>query len=135
MATWKGNNISVSLFGTSHAQKVGVEICGLPKESFNEQTLYDFLKRRSPSNASFSTKRIEADTPTFLEGVENESVFADKVVADRYYTTVGHHAIDVEHYRLDIGNYLFEISLLCHIFSLILLYKSSSSGFDASIAR
>ncbi|MBQ1942889.1 MAG: chorismate synthase [Clostridia bacterium] len=81
MATWKGNNISVSLFGTSHAQRVGVEICGLPKESFNEQTLSEFLKRRSPSNASFSTKRIEADIPTFLEGVENESVVADKVVA------------------------------------------------------
>lgn len=59
-----GNKIKCTIFGSAHADEIGVEIKGLPKNFTPDiKKTYDFMKRRSPSAAIFSTQRKENDLP------------------------------------------------------------------------
>lgn len=72
MSSSFGKNIKVTIFGQSHSQSIGVCIDGLPAGlaiNFNE--LDSFLKRRSPGNQSYSTKRKEPDIIEILSGIVN----------------------------------------------------------------
>lgn len=87
MATHYGKNINIEIYGGSHDEKIGVIIKGLPKGfKIDMSKLLDFMSRRAPGNNEFSTKRKEADTPVFIEGVVDSVIVSDTVHAVIYNT-------------------------------------------------
>lgn len=66
-----GDNISLTLFGESHGDKIGVVIDGLPS---GIKVDMDFMKKklelRKPQG-KLSTSRVEADEPQIVSGVFN----------------------------------------------------------------
>ena len=72
MSVFYGKNISVSIFGQSHSEAIGVVIEGLPSGiTINEDSIKAFMKRRAASSSAFSTQRKEGDEPVFISGVLN----------------------------------------------------------------
>lgn len=72
MSVFKGKNLSVSVFGQSHSEAIGVTIDGLPAGiALDEARIAAFTKRRAPSASAFSTSRAEPDVPVFVSGVMN----------------------------------------------------------------
>lgn len=72
MSSYKGKNITISIFGQSHSEAIGVSIDGLPSGiPIDEERIAAFMGRRKPSGAVYSTARSEADKPSFLSGVYN----------------------------------------------------------------
>lgn len=70
MSTYIGKNITISIFGQSHSEAIGVSIDGLPAGiAIDEEKIGAFMRRRAPSKSAFSTARAEADAPVFLSGV------------------------------------------------------------------
>ena len=70
MSVFNGKNISVSIFGQSHSEAIGVVIEGLPSGiTVNEGSIKAFMKRRAASSSAFSTQRKEGDEPFFVSGV------------------------------------------------------------------
>ncbi|MCR5825358.1 MAG: chorismate synthase, partial [Oscillospiraceae bacterium] len=64
-----GENIRVTVFGTSHGCAVGVTMTGLPAgERIELAPLRAFLARRAPGGA-LSTARRETDEPELLSGL------------------------------------------------------------------
>lgn len=62
--------LTVSIFGQSHAPGIGVTVDGLPSgEEVNLEELQDFLARRAPGTGAWSTTRKEGDKPEFLSGL------------------------------------------------------------------
>ena len=62
--------LTVSLFGQSHAPGIGVTIDGLPAgEAIDLEELQAFLARRAPGGSPLSTARKEADVPEILSGL------------------------------------------------------------------
>ena len=67
---FKGNNVSVSLFGQSHAPAVGMVMEGLPAGvRLDLAALQAFLDRRAPGQGAYASARREADRPRFLSGL------------------------------------------------------------------
>ncbi len=78
MATSYGKNLTVSIYGGSHDECIGVIADGLPAGfKFNMQELSEFMQRRAPGRNQLSTQRKEPDMPEFLSGVS----FADGSLA------------------------------------------------------
>ena len=74
MASEFGKNIRITVFGQSHSEGIGVVIDGLPAgESVDLEQVRQFMARRRPSGAVFSTKRSEADIPKILSGLSDGS--------------------------------------------------------------
>ncbi len=72
MSSYKGKNITLSIFGQSHSEAIGISIDGLPAGiPIDEDEIGAFMSRRAPSGAVYSTARKEADRPSFLSGVYN----------------------------------------------------------------
>lgn len=72
MSIFNGKNISVTLFGQSHSEAIGVTIDGLPAGiPINESAVDAFMKRRAPSASAFSTARSEPDISSFVSGIMN----------------------------------------------------------------
>lgn len=65
MSTFNGKNISVEIFGESHADKIGVKVTGFPAFKFDKVKLDKFLARRKASGQVYSTARMESDEPIF----------------------------------------------------------------------
>ncbi len=66
-----GNSLTVTLFGESHGEAIGVVIDGLtPGIKIDEDNIRHFLSLRKPSG-NISTKRVEADEVRILSGVFN----------------------------------------------------------------
>lgn len=64
-----GNNISVSIFGASHASEIGVELDGFPEGvAIDADLIRAFLSRRAPGRNRWSSARNEEDAPVFLSG-------------------------------------------------------------------
>ena len=72
MSTFNGKNISVEIFGESHAEQIGVKICGFPSFKFDSEKLDKFLARRKASAQVYSTARVESDTPIFHNLVDGQ---------------------------------------------------------------
>ena len=71
-STLRGNRISVSIFGESHAEAIGMTMEGLPAGTeIDTEKLQRFLNRRAPGRNPWATSRQEADTPEFLCGIKN----------------------------------------------------------------
>lgn len=63
--------LTISLFGQSHAPAIGVTIDGLPAgEAIDLEELQAFLNRRAPGTGDWSTPRKEGDQPEFLSGLD-----------------------------------------------------------------
>lgn len=74
MASRYGDNISVSVFGQSHSNGIGVCVDGF-KAGFkiDFEKLNNFLKRRAPGQNSYSTPRKELDEIEVLSGVVDDT--------------------------------------------------------------
>lgn len=64
MFVWKGRELQVDIFGSSHSDEIGVEISGFPSESFCDRQLQQLLDLRS-GGKRYSTSRKEKDVPMF----------------------------------------------------------------------
>lgn len=84
MSLWKGNKLEVEIFGTSHGKTVGVTCKNFPKETFDYNTLLDFLNRRKPTYSPAFTERKEPDTPNFISGVKDGKIVSDAFTAEIY---------------------------------------------------
>ncbi len=63
--------LTVSIFGQSHAPAIGVTVDGLPAgEAIDLEELQAFLRRRAPGTGDWSTPRKEGDQPEFLSGLD-----------------------------------------------------------------
>ena len=65
---FKGNKISVEVFGASHAEKMGVKLSGLDGKTFDKKSVDQLLKRRAPNTSAYSTTRKEPDTVVYESG-------------------------------------------------------------------
>lgn len=78
MSTSYGKNINITVYGGSHDDEIGIIASGLPKDfKFDRDELSAFMKRRAPGQNLMSTQRREADTPIFLEGVDDGDRITD----------------------------------------------------------
>lgn len=65
-----GHNLSLTIFGQSHAAAIGVTIDGLPAgEAVDLADLQAFLDRRAPGQNRMTTQRREPDVPEILCGL------------------------------------------------------------------
>lgn len=69
-STYKGRNLTLSVFGQSHSAAIGAVLDGMPA-GFRPDTdeLVAFMKRRAPGRSELATKRQEADVPEILSGL------------------------------------------------------------------
>ena len=58
---FRGDKLSVGIYGESHSQSIGVRVEGLDKFDFDKDALASFMKRRAPGQNAWSTPRKEAD--------------------------------------------------------------------------
>ena len=71
---FKGEKLTVTVFGQSHAPAIGMVIEGLPAGiRVDREKLQAFMARRAPGQGSFTTSRKEADIPEFLSGLSDDS--------------------------------------------------------------
>ncbi len=80
MSKWQGKNLTLEIYGESHAEKIGVKASGFPEIAIDREKLRAFLSRRRAGGGVFSTSRIEADEPVFkglTDGVIKGSFQAD----------------------------------------------------------
>ncbi|MBO5926332.1 MAG: chorismate synthase [Clostridia bacterium] len=73
MAIFKGKNLTVEIYGESHAEKIGAKVTGLPTFAFSREKLNSFLERRKAKSNEYSTTRKEDDLPVF-SGILNDEV-------------------------------------------------------------
>lgn len=67
---WRGARLSLSIFGQSHGEAIGMTLDGLPAgEAVDRAALARFLARRAPGQNAWSTQRREADEAEFLAGL------------------------------------------------------------------
>jgi len=82
VSTFSGNKLTVSVFGASHDEKIGVTVSGLNKgDKIDEEILQKFLDRRKPSASAFSTPRKESDKVIFESGIENGVFSGEELTA------------------------------------------------------
>lgn len=73
MSSVFGRKLTISLFGQSHAEAIGVVIDGFPAGfTVDRAALQGFLDRRAPGNHAFATTRREADRVEFLSGLVDD---------------------------------------------------------------
>ena len=85
-----GDNYRLTVFGASHADKIGVRIEGLPAGfRIDRNQLQAFMDRRAPGKDRFSTSRREPDQVVFEEGVaEDGQIVSTPVCAVIYNRNV-----------------------------------------------
>lgn len=85
MSVFIGKKITLSIFGQSHSDSIGVEIEGIPSGiEINEEYIQRFMNRRAPSSSPFSTQRKESDRPVFECGVSGGKTTGETVRAVIY---------------------------------------------------
>ncbi len=74
MSDYYGTKLRLSIYGGSHDAEIGGHLNGLPAgEQIDKEALFQFMGRRAPGKASYSTKRKESDTPVFLSGLDEQN--------------------------------------------------------------
>lgn len=77
-----GENIKVTIFGSSHQDYIGMVMDNLrPGFKIDLQSLHSFMKRRAPGRSKFTTKRNEDDKPVFISGVRKNKIVSKTIVA------------------------------------------------------
>ena len=70
MSVYKGQTLTLSIFGASHGPSIGMTLSGIPSEgNINLDVLHEFMARRAPGNSLLSTSRKEPDQPEFVSGL------------------------------------------------------------------
>ena len=70
MSSTYGENIRLTIFGSSHGPSVGMTLDGIPAGlSVDLGKLHNFLQRRAPGGKAYATPRKESDAPEFLSGI------------------------------------------------------------------
>ena len=75
------NAISLKIDGDSHAEKIRIEIDGLPSEKIDLEKLSDFMGRRKSGKYAFSTARREKDDVEFIEGISQDGKINGRIIA------------------------------------------------------
>ena len=73
-SVYKGNTLSVEIFGASHSPEIGVKVRGLKGKTFNCGELDEFMSRRRAKLTAYSTKRLEQDKIIFEKGFKNGTI-------------------------------------------------------------
>ncbi len=71
MSVFRGEHITVELYGQSHDEAVGVILEGFPRIKIDEAALSAFMKRRQGGQGFGTTPRREEDLPEFIDGVRD----------------------------------------------------------------
>ncbi len=88
-SVYNGKNISIEIYGASHAEKIGVKIKGLKKgTTFDKQKLNAFMERRKAKNAIYSTTRGEQDEIVYVKGEKNGAISGKTFIAEIYNKTM-----------------------------------------------
>ena len=67
-----GENLKLTIYGSSHAEKIGMILEGIPAGlPVDLKQLQSFMERRAPGKNPWSTARKEADVPHFLSGISS----------------------------------------------------------------
>lgn len=89
MANSYGENLTLSIFGTSHGPEIGMTLEGIPAGlPVDLENLQQFMNRRAPGRNDWSTARKEADVPHFLSGVTDGCTNGDAIHAVIYNQNV-----------------------------------------------
>ncbi len=73
MSVYKGNAISLSIFGQSHSSHIGAVLEGVPAgHRIDMEQLRAFMRRRAAKKEAYSTARLEADEPEIVSGVVDD---------------------------------------------------------------
>lgn len=80
-----GENLTVTIFGASHAPQIGMTLAGIPAGlPVDMDALQTFLNRRAPGQNSWSTARKEADIPHFQSGLTDGRTNGEAITAVIY---------------------------------------------------
>ncbi len=89
MASSFGENIKLSIFGTSHGPSIGMTLEGIPAGlPVDFDKLQAFLNRRAPGQNPWSTSRKEADVPVFESGISGGFTTGETITATIANTNV-----------------------------------------------
>ena len=89
MTSRYGENLKLSIFGTSHGPEIGMNLEGIPAGlPVDIEKLQAFLNRRAPGRNEWSTSRKEADIPHFQSGLVNSCTNGEAISAVIYNNNV-----------------------------------------------
>lgn len=82
MYTYHGKQLTLSLFGSSHAPSVGMILTGFPKDfEIDLGALHALMARRAPGKSPLATARREEDLPIFEQGLRNHKTTGEPLRA------------------------------------------------------
>ena len=85
MRSTYSHNLTLSIFGQSHDEAIGMTLSGIPAGlPVDIEKLQSFLQRRAPGQNAWSTPRKEADLPEFTSGLENGLTKGEPITAVIY---------------------------------------------------
>lgn len=94
-----GNKLKIEIFGASHAECIGVNIYGFPKNfSVDFDSIMVQMARRAPGNGAYGTTRKEPDIPVIESGIENGVTNGEVIKAVIYNTN--QHSKDYENLKI-----------------------------------
>ena len=77
-----GENLKLTIYGASHASKIGMTLEGIPAGlPVDTEKLQAFLNRRAPGQNDWSSPRTETDIPQFLSGLTDGVTNGDTIEA------------------------------------------------------
>lgn len=80
---WRGDNLALRVFGSSHSEVIGMTLEGIPAgERIDLDRLQRFLDRRAPGRTPWSTPRKEPDAPVFVSGLCGERADGSSITAE-----------------------------------------------------
>ena len=80
---WRGENLSLRVFGASHSETIGMSLEGIPAgERIDREELQRFLDRRAPGRTPWSTPRKEPDRPIFTGGLSGDVTDGGSIAAE-----------------------------------------------------
>lgn len=86
-----GEKLKITVYGASHAEKIGVIIEGFPKGfKIDFDRISVDMARRAPGNIAYSTARKEPDIPKLLSGVDENGVTDGEVIEAAIFNTNQH---------------------------------------------
>ena len=91
MSKYKGKNLNIEIFGTSHGDFIGAKVYGLPEYDYDFDKLGRFMVRRKPKTYA-STSRSEADgliTEKHADGAMSITIKNTDVKRDDYDNLYG----------------------------------------------
>ncbi len=89
MAKHYGENLKLTIFGTSHGPSIGMTLEGIPAGlPVDLEKLQQFLNRRAPGQNPWSTTRKEADKPHFESGIADGVTTGEPIRAVIYNQNV-----------------------------------------------